>query len=217
MDYAAARYNMVQQQLRTNRVTDPMIVAAMSTLPREGFIPQSHRGLAYVDEDIPLGTGRFMPAPLTTARLLQAAEIDAADVILEIGCGTGYATAVMAGIASVVVALECDADLAAKATAILAELDLNTVTVTTGPLPAGHPEQAPYDVIVFGGAVASVPPAITQQLADGGRMLAVIAGEKGLGCGTLFLRRGESISRRTLFDVSLPLLPGFVPEPMFRF
>ncbi|MFO1113785.1 MAG: protein-L-isoaspartate O-methyltransferase [Rhodospirillales bacterium] len=216
MDFAAARYKMVQNQLRTNRVTDPLIIAAMSELPRERFLPESMRGTAYVDEDIPLGGGRFLVEPLACALLLQAAAIDADDVVLDVGCGPGYLTAIAARMASVVVALESDEALAKQATEILARLDLNTATVVTGPLRAGWPEQAPYDVIVFGGAVAEVPASFFEQLADGGRLLAVVT-EGGIGRGTLFLRCGDSISVRPIFDSAVPLLPEFVPQPVFRF
>src|SRR5512143_890921 len=213
MDYAAARYKMVQNQIRTNRVTNPLIIAAMSELPREQFVPDALRGVAYVDEDVPLGGGRYLSKPLVTALLLQAAEIGADDVALEVGCGTGYCSAIIAGLASTVVALESDPELANRAADILAELGLNTASVVVGPLDAGWPAQAPYDVIVFGGAVSAIPPAITEQLAEGGRMVAVIAAEKGIGCGTLFLRLGGTVSRRPLFDASIPMLPGFARQP----
>ena len=217
MDYAAARYKMVQNQIRTNRVTDPLIIAAMSELPREQFVPGPLRGIAYVDEDVPLHGSRYLIKPLVTALLLQAAEIDADDTALEVGCGTGYSSAIIAGLASTVVALESDPDLAARAAGTLAELGLNTASVVVGPLREGWPAQAPYDVIVFGGAVSSIPAATIEQLAEGGRMVAIIAADKGIGCGTLFLRLGGTVSRRPLFDASIPLLPDFAPEPTFRF
>ena len=112
MDFATARYRMIQNQIRTNRVTDPLIIDAMGQLERERFLPESLRGIAYVDEDIPLGGGRFLIEPLTGALLLQAAEIDADDVVLDVGCGPGYLSAIIARMASAVVALESDAALA---------------------------------------------------------------------------------------------------------
>ena len=141
----------------------------MSELPRERFVPDALQGIAYVDEDVPLGRGRYLMEPLVTALLLQAAEIDADDVALDVGCGTGYCSAIVAGIASTVVALESDPDLAARAASTFAELGLNTASVDVGPLGEGWPAQAPYDVIVFGGAVSAIPPTITEQLAEGGR------------------------------------------------
>lgn len=217
MDYAAARFKMVENQIRTNRVTDPLVIAAMRTLPREAFVPEALRGVAYVDEDLPLGGGRFLMEPLVTALLVQAAEVGADDVALDVGCGTGYASAVLAKMASVVVALESDPGLATHAREVLAELGMDTVSVVEGPLPAGHPRQAPYDVIFFGGAVAEVPPALTDQLADGGRMVAVVCDRRGVGTGTLFLRTGGAISRRPIFDAQTPILPGFARESTFEF
>jgi protein-L-isoaspartate(D-aspartate) O-methyltransferase len=218
MDYADARYRMIQHQLRTNRVTDTLLIAAMSELPRERFLPEALRGIAYVDEDIPLGGGRWLVEPLGIASMLQAAQIDADDVVLEVGSGVGYGAAVIARMASAVVALEENPELAERASATLRELGLlDTVTVVNGPLRHGYAEQAPYDVIVFSGAVAEVPKSIFEQLAEGGRLVAVVSPEKGMGRGTVFLRRGDSVSSRTVFDAATPRLPGFVPEPTFRF
>ena len=217
MDYAAARYKMVENQIRTNRVTDPLVIAAMNELPREAFVPAALQGIAYVDEDIPLGRGRFLMEPLVTALLLQAAEIGPADVALDVGCSTGYASAAMARMASVVVALENDPELVGHANRILTELGMDTVTVVEGPLQAGYPRQAPYDVIFFSGGVAEIPTAITDQLADGGRMVAVVYDRRGIGRGTLFLRVGDTVSRRAVFDASSPMLSGFERESTFEF
>jgi protein-L-isoaspartate(D-aspartate) O-methyltransferase len=217
MDFAAARYRMVQNQIRTNRVTNPMILEAMGELERERFVPETLRGIAYVDEDVPLGKGRFLIQPLAAALLLQAANIDADDVVLDIGCGPGYLSALAARMASAVVALESDAALCAQAAETLADLSLSSVSVVHGPLRSGWPEQAPYDVILIGGAVCDVPACILDQLAEGGRLVAVIAGEGGFGRGTLFLRCSGSVSRVQLFDSSLSLLPEFAPQPTFRF
>ena len=217
MDHVAARYTMIQNQIRTNRVTDPRIIAAMSELPRERFAPDWARGIAYIDQDIPLNAGRYLIEPLTSALLLQAAEIAADDVVLDVGCGTGYTSAISARMASAVVALESDSELAARAGATLAELGIETATIVVGPLREGWPAQAPYDVIVFSGAVSAVPRRIVEQLAQGGRMVVVIVGDKGTGCGTLLLRQGGSVSRRPIFDAAIPVLPEFALEPTFRF
>lgn len=217
MDYAVARRKMIENQIRTNRVTDPLVIAAMSDLPREAFVPAELKGIAYVDEDIPLGNGRYLMEPRVTALLLQAAQIQSNDVACDVGCGTGYASAVMGQMASTVVALESDPELARCASGTLTELGLNTVTLVEGPLKEGWPQQAPYDVILFGGAVCDVPSTILDQLADGGRLVAVIAGRHGLGKGTLFLQAGHVVSRRELFDASTPLLPDFGRQPTFSF
>jgi protein-L-isoaspartate(D-aspartate) O-methyltransferase len=149
--------------------------------------------------------------------LLQTAEIGSADVALDVGCGTGYASAAMARMASAVVALESDPDLFAHANRVLTELGMDTVTVVEGPLQAGYPRQAPYDVILFSGGIAEIPAAITDQLADGGRMVAVVYDKRGIGRGTLFLRVGDAVSRRVVFDASTPMLSGFERESAFEF
>lgn len=217
MDYAARRHSMVENQIRTNRVTDPLVIEAMDGVPREAFVPDEMKGIAYLDEDIPIGNGRYLMEPLVIARLLQAADIRPEDVILDIGCGTGYVSAVMARMANVVVALESDSGLAARANSALTNLGLDTVAVVEGPLRDGYVRQAPYDVIFFGGAVAKIPAAIVEQLAEGGRMVAVITGDQGIGAGTLFLKVGGIVSRREVFNAATPFLPGFEPVKEFTF
>lgn len=216
MDYAAARQTMVVNQILTNRVTDPLVIAAMEKVPREAFVPEAVKGIAYVDEAVPLGHGRYLMEPLVLARLLQEAQVTANDVVLDIGCGTGYAAALLAKMASTVVALESNTDLAAKATEILAELGIDTVAVVEGPLEEGYPKQAPYDVIFFGGAALQIPAKISDQLADGGRLVAIVA-KDGVVRGTVMTRRKGVLSHREVFDAGTPPLPGFAPEPAFVF
>lgn len=216
MDYAEARLNMVENQVRTNRVTDPLIIEAMGALPREAFVPDDKQGIAYIDEDIDIAPGRFLMEPMVLARLLQAAEVTENDVVLDIGCGTGYASAVLAHMANTVVALECDSSLAAKATETLSALEIDTVAVVEGALQEGSPKQAPYDVIFVGGAVADVPAAIASQLAEGGRLVAVTH-TKSVGTGTLMTNHRGVLSRRELLDAATPFLPGFEPAPEFVF
>lgn len=217
MDYAAVRRKMVENQIRTNRVNDPLVVDALGDLPREAFLPEGLRGIAYVDEDIPVGGGRVLMEPLAAALILQAAEIAPSDVALEVGCGVGYSAAAAARLASTVFALESDPALASRARETLAALDVLTVSVVEGPLLAGYPAQAPYDVIIFGGSVPQVPTAILDQLAEGGRLVAVIAGASGLGKGTIFLKTNGVVSQRVAFDAAIPLLSEFIPAPTFRF
>jgi len=217
MDYDATRRRMVENQIRTNRVTDPLVIDSMSEVPREVFVPKELKGIAYVDEDIPVGRGRFIMEPLVTALLLQTAEIRPDDVVLEIGCTTGYTSVLIARMASAVVAVEEDKELAAYAAQAIRGFGVETVTVAEGRLAEGFPAQSPYDVIIFGGAITEVPEAITQQLAEGGRIVAVIASGPGLGKGTLFSRTGGIISRREVFDAATSMLPGFGRKPMFNF
>jgi len=217
MNYAAARHNMVENQIRTNRVTDPAVLEAWENTPREVFVPKQLRGVAYVDDDLDLGNGRSLMEPLTFARLLQEAGIIETEVVLDVGCGSGYSAAVLSRLASTVVAVESDADLAEQAKARLAELSVDNVAQVTGPLSAGDAAHGPYDVIVIEGAVAEIPAALTAQLADGGRLLAVVAGETGLGRATLVARVGDAFSSRVLFDTSAALLPGFQARSGFKF
>jgi protein-L-isoaspartate(D-aspartate) O-methyltransferase len=216
-DYAAARLNMVESQIRPNRVTDLRLVGAMLELPRERFVPDALRGIAYVDEDVPLGADRFLMEPMVFARLVQTARIEAGDTVLDIGCGTGYGAAVMAQMAARVVALESDAALARQAQSALSTLGVANVEVVTGPLNQGHARGAPYNVIVFDGAVQHIPEAIIGQLAEGGRLVAVVAHPGEPGRATLIIKVAGALSRRVAFDAGSRVLPGFALEPGFAF
>lgn len=216
MDYAAARQNMIEGQIRPNRVTDEAVIEAMASMPRELFVPEPVRSIAYCDEDIPIGNGRFMMEPMVLAQLLQAAAIQPTDVVLDIGCGTGYSAAVAARLANTVVAVESDPALAARATELFAELSIDNVAVFEGPLVEGCPKQAPYQVILLDGAVEFVPPAILEQLAEGGRLVTVVE-EDGVGRATLMQRTRGVTSGRVLFDASIARLPGFARAPGFVF
>lgn len=216
-DFAAVRHNMVENQIRPNRITDPRIIEAMEAVPRELFVPKPLRGLAYIDEDLEIVPGRYLMEPMVMARLLQAAEIGPGDVVLDIGCATGYGPAILARLAATVVGLESDPALAERATARLAELGADSVAVVTGPLEAGYAEQAPYNVIVIEGAVEAVPEAITDQLAEGGRLVCVVTGRRAVGKAMVFLRLHGAISRRCEFDAAVPPLPGFQSPPVFEF
>ncbi len=215
--YAAARLNMVESQVRPNRVTDPRVVGAMLELPRERFVPEALRGIAYVDEDVPLGGDRFLMEPMVAARLVQVARISAGDAVLEVGSGTGYGAAMMAQFASRVVALESDAALARQAQSVLGALGVTNVDVVTGALNLGHAAGAPYDVIVFAGAVAQIPSRIVEPLGEGGRLVAVVAAPGEPGRATLISKVAGALSRRVIFDAGSRPLPGFALEPGFAF
>ncbi len=184
MDYASARRNMVESQLRPNKVTDPALLDALAAVPRELFVPEPLRSVAYVDEDIPLGRGRFLMEPMILGRLLELAAVRSSDVALVVGAGLGYSAAVLARIAGRVVALEGDRELAQQAAQMLQNLGVSNVALVEGPLAEGAPRQAPFNVILFDGAVDRVPPAILDQLPEGGRLVVVIR-TAGIGRATL--------------------------------
>ncbi|MDB5408146.1 MAG: protein-L-isoaspartate O-methyltransferase [Rhodospirillales bacterium] len=214
-EYQSVRLNMVESQVRPNKVTDPAILDALLAVPRERFVPESLRGIAYVDEDVPLGGGRYLMEPMVFARLLQFAEIGSGDGVLDVGCALGYSAAVLARIARRVVAVEDDKGLLPRARALLA--DVGNVTLVETPLAGGCPQHASYDVILLEGAVGSVPAAIAEQLAEGGRLVTVLYSAQGMGKAVLMTRRHGIIGQRIIFDAGTPLLPGFAPQPEFVF
>ncbi len=216
-DSATARHNMVESQIRTNKVTDARLTAAMLEIPRERFLPKGLRGIAYIDEDIPLGGGRHMMEPMVFARLLQIAEVRAGDVALDIGCGPGYSAAVLARLCDTVVAVESDAKLASEATKTLAALDIDNAAVIEGSLQAGCAKQGPYDLVLFDGAISGVPETIQQQVAEGGRIVAVIGAGAGVGRGSVMRKAGGTLHIRAVFDAAIPSLPGFEPATEFVF
>ena len=217
IDYTAARLNMVESQIRTNRVTDAALLEAFEQVPRELFVPEELRGVAYVDEDLAVGHGRYLMEPRVLARLLQAARPEPQDIVLDIGCGTGYATVILARLSATVVALEDGGGLAARANEVLGELEVGNAVVVEGPLNEGYAKQAPFNVIIVNGAVAEVPSAISGQLAEAGRLVTVVRNSAGMGRAILMQRIGGVVSSRTLFDAAVPVLPGFEVEPGFVF
>ncbi len=214
MDYKAARHMMVEAQLRTNRVINPALIEALESVPREIFVPRQMAGGAYVDGPVPLGNGRSLMEPMIFGRLAQFADIKPTDVVLDVGCGSGYSAAVLSHVASTVVALESDGELAGRASAALATLGVDNVAVVTGSLPDGDAAHGPYDVIMIEGQVPSIPNSLLNQLAEGGRLLAVLDEGAGPGRATLFTRFGGAVSHRIIFDATAGRLPGFVvPVP----
>lgn len=208
---------MVDCQLRTNKVKDARLLHAFATLPRELFLPEGQRSLAYIDEDLPVGSGRYLIEPMVLARLLQAADITTDDLVLEVGGASGYATAVLAQLGATIVSLESDKDLAAAAAQTHGDVGIDNVLSVEGPLDQGYRKQAPYNVIVINGAVSEIPQAIADQLADGGRLVAVVREGAGASQAVLVKRHGANISSRVLFDAATPLLPEFERTPGFVF
>lgn len=216
-EYSAARYNMVESQLRPNKVTDQRLVDAFLAVPRDQFVPPALRGVAYVDKAIPVGNGRFLLEPMVLGRLLQEARIAATDLVLDVGTATGYSAAIIGRVAATVVAVESDAALAAQANQAMQTLGVDNAAIVQGNLAAGWAKQGPYDVIVVEGAAATVPQALLDQLAEGGRLVTVLLPEGGVAVARLYQKIGGAISGRTLFDASAALLPGMEPKAAFAF
>jgi len=215
-DYSLQRTKMVDGQLRTTDVTDTAILDAMHDVPREEFVPRRLQALAYIDEDLEVAPGRYLMEPSPFARLIQLAGIKPADFVLDVGCATGYSAAVLSRIASSVVALESDSELAGSAGETLARLGYDNAVVVERALGGGLPDEAPYDVIVIEGAVDEVPDALFHQLRDGGRLVAVI-GEGGSGIAHLFVKDGDAVASRRVFNCAVRSLPGFQKAPEFQF
>ena len=215
--FGAARAHMIESQLRPSKVIDARVLDAFARVRRDFFVPEHLRVVAYVDEDLPLGGGRYLMEPVAIARLLQAAAIERTDTVLIIGAGTGCEAALAAALARSVVALEEDPDLARRAREALVEHSIASVSVVEGPLPQGYRPRAPYDVILFGGAVAELPSEIASQLAEGGRLLAVVKSPDNVGRAVLKTKTGGVMAQRVLFDAATPYLPSFLPKPAFAF
>ena len=213
---------MVDGQLRTTDVNNPAVIEAVLAVPREEFVPRAKAELAYIDEDIEVssaGNGnppRFLMEPAPFAKLVQLADIRPSDFVLDIGCATGYSSAVLSRLAGSVVAVESDHELAQTATETLSRLGFDNVAVVEGPLNEGYPAEAPYDVILVGGAVDQLPDDLFAQLRDGGRLVAVV-GEGNSGIAQLFLKTGETVSGRRAFNAAVRRLPGFERAAAFQF
>ncbi len=213
---STARRMMVDGQVRTADVTNPDLLAAMLAVPRELFAPSALAAQAYLDSDIALGKGRVLLKPMVLAKLIQAAQVGAGDHVLDVGCGTGYSSAVLSRCVSSVVALEEAPTLARAAQEALGKLGAANVMVASGPLTAGWPAAAPYDLILLNGATEVVPEALGKQLKPDGR-LACISGRAPALKGTIFRPAEGGLVGRPIFEAAAPVLPGFVAPPAFVF
>jgi protein-L-isoaspartate(D-aspartate) O-methyltransferase len=219
-DFSTARQKMVDGQVRPSDVTDLRIIDAMLAVPREAFVPDSQRALAYLDLDLDVGEAggakRFLIKPVVIAKMLQAAEITPTDNVLVVGCASGYAAAVVAKLGSRVTATESDGALAAKASDVLAKLGCGNVTVRTQAAADGDEANAPYDVIVLAGATEIVPDRLYRQLRDGGRLVGVF-GMSRPPRAMIVTHSHADFGDRALFDATVPVLPGLERPPAFVF
>lgn len=207
------RRAMVASQLRTTAVNDARVVGVMAEVPRERFVPADKARLAYSDNAIPLGNGRALNPPMVIGRLLTEAQVDRGDHALLVGAGTGYAAELLGRLAASVIALEEAPALLAKAREAVTAPNVRLVE---GDLAAGWPESAPYDLIVIDGAVEQVPPALIDQLADGGRLVAPVA-ERGVTRLSIGRRAGEGFGMTSFADAAAAPLPGFARPVEFSF
>jgi protein-L-isoaspartate(D-aspartate) O-methyltransferase len=209
-DYAAARQAMVDSQLRPQGVNDPSVIAAMSLVPREKFVPEEQRPLAYVDRAIPLGEGRAMPAAAVTGLILTALAPLSGETALIVGAGTGYSAAVLAEMGVKAIALESSAALVAAAKKL-------GVSAVEGPLEEGHKRSAPYDFILVDGAVEVISDALVEQLKDGGRLGGAIIDQGGITRLFVGRKAGGGFGFHSIADNATPALPGFERPRAFTF
>lgn len=214
--------NLVNGQVLPVGITDRKLIAAMLAVPRRNFVPPSLSSIAHIDADLELKSRaetsppRFLMAAGPFAQLLQAARITSTDSVLDIGCGTGYSSAVLARLSGFVTGLESDEKLAGSASETLKALDIDNVEIVIGPLELGWPERQPYDVIVISGSVKSIPEALALQLSDGGRVVTIV-GDGPAASAHLFVKSRSVLSGRKLFHATAHPLPGFTSPEAFAF
>ena len=213
-DYASRRTMMVDTQVRPSDVTRFPIIDAMLSVPREAFVPDAKREAAYVGENLDLGGGRVMLEPRTLAKMIDALDIQPGHVVLDVACGLGYSTAVLAHLCDFVVAVEDDEARAQEAQSILSEQGADNAAVMSGVLTEGAAKSGPYDIIILQGAAEQVPDALLDQLREGGRIAAVFA-EGTLGVVRLGHKIDGIVNWRFAFNASAPVLAGFEERKAF--
>lgn len=221
-DYQDARQKMVDNQVRTTDVTSHSVLKAFLTVAREDFVPAALKPLAYIDTDLQISpesaesVGRYVMEPSPLAKLLQLAEVTPEQVVLLIGCGEGYAAALLSLLAGSVVAVECDGELADSASKLLSDTGYDNVAVVTGDLEKGYAAEAPYDLIFFNGSVETIPEALYAQLREGGTMVAAL-GSGNAAQAQIYIKEGGVVSGRAAFNLSIKPLPGFRTAEQFVF
>lgn len=208
IDYQERRTMMVDTQVRPNDVTKYNVIAAMLEIPREEFVPDSRRDVAYVGENIEIARGRVVLEPRTIAKMIDALDLQPTELVLNLAAGYGYTAAVLGRLAQAVVAVEEDAEMAAEATRRLAGIGADNVAVVQGPLAAGHKAEAPYDAILIEGAIEELPPSLAEQLAEGGRIITLFL-DATVGVVRSGVKLDGVITWRYAFNAGAPVLPGF--------
>lgn len=219
VDFAQARRMMVDSQLRTFDVNDIPLLDAVDAVPRERFVLPGREQTAYIDQDVPVSGGknpRCMLSPMILARMIQSLDLERGMSVLDVACGRGYSSAVLAELGTNVTALESEETLATEARNILNSLSVTSVTVMAGPLDRGASERGPYDAILVNGAVEVRPDMLLDQLSDGGKLVC-IKGQGRSARATLYVRTGSAFGTRTLFDAAAPILGAFEAKPGFVF
>lgn len=214
-DISVQRRTMVDTQVRPSDVTKFPVIDAMLSVPREEFVPDGARGTAYCDGPINLGSGRVMLEPRTLAKMLDALNIQPNELVLDLGCGLGYSSAVISHLAEAVIAVEEDEDMVKEAEARLAAVNADNVAVIAAPLAEGGPRHGPYDVALLQGGVESLPHAITGQIKDGGRVAAIFI-QGAMGSCRIGWKNGDSINWRSAFNAVAPILSGFARKEEFH-
>jgi len=215
-DFSAARDAMVESQIRTSDVTDLQILAAFRRTAREAFVPTARKALAYADSAVETDEDRVMLAPRDLAKMVHALEVQPTDVVLDVACGRGYSTAILAQVAETVVGLETSEGAVARATELLVDADISNAAVVQGDLKYGAAEHGPFDIIFVGAAVSSVHSPWFKQLANGGRLISIVQNGP-IGRVTIFTKSGDAVGERVVFDASAAYLPGFEPAEAFVF
>jgi len=215
-DFAAAREAMVDRQVRPSDVTRYPIIDALLRVPREDYVPPAMRPVAYLGEHVPLAPGRVLLDPRVFSKMLDAVDIGPADLVLDVGCGMGYSTAVIAWLSEAVIGLEQDEAMAREAEAQLTGHGADNVVIEQGPLARGIARHGPFDAIIIEGGVESVPEAFDTQLKPGGRIVAIFM-DGARGQAKLGLRTAQGIAWRRIFDATAPVLPGFQAVKAFEF
>lgn len=215
-DYKTARIAMVDCQVRPSDVTKYPIIDALLSVPREAFVPTPMRPVAYAGEHIALGGGRYLLDARTFAKMLDALNVKSNELVLDIGCGLGYSTAVLARMAEAVLAVESDIEMATNASSTLSDHAVDNAFVTQGDLTRGNAKNGPYDVIILQGSVEEIPNSLVDQLKDSGRICAIFK-DGNLGECRIGYKLHGKLSWRTVFNASAPLINGFATKPAFKF